>query len=116
MARKSKKTPNFKVNKLREFVFKKQPYNIIWKNKHFKDGTYAECDNPETPKVNKEIRISPRALVNQKRLLESLIDESVHTHWFLIDNDDVGFFAQDLANFLWKIGYRLPTKPRNKID
>jgi hypothetical protein len=44
--------------------------------------------------------------MSDKDLLRVLIDESLHACDWTIDNDIVDHFASDIANFLWRCGYR----------
>lgn len=117
MPKKSKK-PNFKVNKIRKFVFRGRPFKIVWKNKPFKDGGYAECEEPSDLKEN-VIRIAPKALRSQKELLAAICDEIFHSHLFDIDNFVIDQLSEDLSDFLIEMGWKLPTiepKPPNKTD
>lgn len=109
MAKKSNK-PNFKVNKIREFIFKNNLYNIVWKNKRFPGNHFAECDSPEELTARKEIRISPRALKDQKELLAVICDEVCHSFFWALDNQEVDMFSEGLSSFLWELGWRLPEK------
>lgn len=113
MARR-RKPPTFKVNKVREAVFNDIFYDIVWKTKGFKDGSYAECILPDDIK-KKEIRIAPKNLSDQKELLNTLIHEVVHAHWANLAEDYVSKFADGLADFLWEVGYRLPLKDTKPV-
>jgi hypothetical protein len=118
MARK-KKLPDFKINKVRKFIFKHNLYNIVWKKKRFPGNHFGECDNTEDLHNKKEIRISPRAQKNQKELLATLLDEIIHAYCWPLDNDVVGEISDGMADFLWEVGYRLPPKKAklpNKTD
>jgi hypothetical protein len=104
-----KKTKGFKFKKVRKFDFDNKEYKIVWKNKPFPGKHYAECTAPDGD--IREIRISPSACKDQKILLSTVIDESVHTIFFVLDNKEVDTFSDNLADLLWEMGWRLPTKP-----
>ena len=100
--------PNFQFKKIKKYIFKGVLYKIVWKNKKFKSGHLGECEDPKTK--SPEIRISPIACQDQKELLATLIDEITHAELFCIDNLDVDKLSDDLSDFLWEMGWRLPKK------
>lgn len=63
---------------------------------------YADCDPPDTP--NKVIRF--KSGLSDKDLLDAIIHECCHIGWWPSDESHVNEFATDLANLLWKLGYR----------
>lgn len=97
-----------KFKKIRNYTFKGVNYKIVWKNKKFKGGHFGECTDPVDTKH--EIRISPESTGDQKDLLSTVCDEIIHTHLFCIDNEDVDMLSNDLADFLYEMGWRLPVK------
>lgn len=54
---------------------------------------------------NQTILISDK-IRSSKELLRVMIDESLHACDSNLDNDTVDIYATDIANFLWKCGFR----------
>jgi hypothetical protein len=68
--------------------------------------TDGECDPPS--KTHKEIRIrnSLNRPVRQRRLMEVAIHEAIHAAAWPLDHEVVESGAEDIAEFLWRLGYR----------
>ena len=66
----------------------------------------GDCDNPNT--AGKEIRVrnSLRRPERQRRLLEVSVHEALHALNWHISEESVGQGAEDIANLLWKLGFR----------
>lgn len=66
------------------------------------DGVYGDCDPPETPR--RKIRL--RKGMSERRMLEVLIHEVWHAADWSRDELFVSESARDMAEILWKMGYR----------
>lgn len=102
MARKRKKrgiNPN--INQIKKHNFVQGNYKIIWQKPY---GCNGECSDPN----DRKIWLNPR--VDDKELLKNSIDESIHACLWPIDNDYVYEMSDCIAEFLYKIGFRLEKK------
>ena len=64
---------------------------------------------------NKSILIST-GIDDDKELLRVLLDEAIHACDDRIDNDIVDVYARDIANFLWRCGYRKSSKQADGLN
>lgn len=99
--KKSKKkriTGNPHINRIKTHRFPQGNYKIHWKKPRNCEG---ECSDPS----DRQIWLNPH--LDDRELLRVALDESFHATMWLIDNDVVADFADDIAEFLYKIGYRL---------
>lgn len=74
---------------------------ILWEPPEPDDDADGLCDPPGPERT---IQINPR--LRQKRMLEVLIDESLHACNWDLDNIAVQEYAESIADFLWRCGYR----------
>ena len=91
-----------KLKKIKSHTFAGKKYKV--KVKYLPPDRMAQCDHPETKE--KAIIIDPRHH-EERDLLKSLLDESLHCFDFRIENDVVDKFAFDIANFLIRAGFGL---------
>ena len=84
----------------------------IW-NADIRAEADGECDAPTLR--GKQIRI--RDGIQDVRLLDVLIHEFLHAAFWHLSEESVEQTASELANFLWRLGYRLPKdwKAKNKL-
>jgi hypothetical protein len=66
------------------------------------DGVYGDCDPPDTPR--RKIRL--RKGMSERRHLEVLIHEVWHAADWSRDEAFVSESARDMAEILWRMGYR----------
>lgn len=64
--------------------------------------TRGECDDPDA--LGKEIRIL--SSLSGKEKLEIVLHESLHAVFWFLAEEVVARVAEDLANFLWRLGLR----------
>lgn len=97
-----------KFNKIRNFVFDGKDYSIKYCNKKWKDGSFGECEDRDW-EGKREIRINlPNIGNDEKKLLATICDEIGHASLsFAICNDKMGIFSDELAEFLYLMGWRL---------
>lgn len=89
-----------KLRKIKSHIFNGGRYKITVRALR---GDYGYCSNPKIK--NKIIKISPHQ--DDRQLLATLIDESIHACFFDLDNYAVDEASDAIANFLWRVGYRL---------
>lgn len=65
----------------------------------------GECDSPR--EKNKTIRINPRVLRNPRRLMATLLHESLHAACWDLDEEWVQDTSDSLERLLYRAGYRL---------
>lgn len=63
---------------------------------------WADCSSPEEP--NRQIRI--RQVLRGKQKLETILHEALHAQWPEDSEDTIAQHGKELANLLWKLGYR----------
>lgn len=80
------------------FTFNGVKYKLEWVK--FED--FGECDPPDSE--NPTIKIDLRQ--GEKELLNSLIHEGLHAVKWNLHEKTVRKMADDLAKFLWRLGYR----------
>lgn len=102
MAKKKKRilgNPN--INRIKSHKFPHGTYKIHWKKPPGKEDNDGICTDPK----DRQIWINPR--LSDEELLRVALDESWHATMWQIDNDVVAEYADDMAAFLYKIGFRL---------
>lgn len=67
------------------------------------DGT---CDPPTVSRKEIRIRDSLQRIDRQRRLMEVAIHEAMHASCWPLAEDVVTQGAEDIADLLWKLGYR----------
>lgn len=78
-----------------------------WRWHHFGRGdSDGACDQPNTPRKELRIRHTLQKPERQRRLLEVAIHEALHALMWHLDEDTVTSGAEDIADLLWKLGYR----------
>lgn len=105
------KKPSLKFKKelkrrVKSHDFSSHRYKILWKkpSKILAGGdAWGLCEDHTAPE--KTIHISPN--LKEYDFLTTCLDESIHACNFSLDNDHVGEMADSMANFLWRIGFRL---------
>lgn len=63
---------------------------------------WADCSPPEDPKRQIRVRESLRG----KSKLEIILHEALHAQWPEDSEDTVSRHGKELAELLWKLGYR----------
>lgn len=91
---------NADLRKIANHRFRLGRYRLKWVNPG--NGNDGLCDAPTTR--GKTINVNPG--LTGKRLLEVLLDESLHAGCWELDNDAVAEMADTMADFLWRCGYR----------
>jgi hypothetical protein len=92
------------MKKIRKHSFQDKEYKIRWyEPKDFDFPVNGCCSDPR--KNNREIHIKPDQ--KEKILLEILIHEGIHASQWHTSEEYVDKTGKDLADFLWKIGFRL---------
>ena len=86
------------MNKVKRQKFPHGTYHIIWRKPRKAHGM---CGSPN----EKKIWLNPN--LKGKKFLQVILDESIHAGAWNLDNDWVGAMSADMADFLWKIGFRL---------
>ena len=77
-------------------------WRFVWQPVSPYDG---QCDSPTN--TNKAIRVAAKLQRRPYRLLEVAIHEALHAaDWTKDDADWVEPIAEDIARFLWALGYR----------
>jgi len=66
----------------------------------------GDCDPPNVKRKTIRIRDSLRRTERQRRLMEVAIHEILHAAAWPIREDIVTQGAEDIADVLWKLGYR----------
>ena len=90
---------------LPEFKFKnveRVEYKIIWKAPYKKYSADGLCDDPKSLKP--KIWINPA--LEEKRLLEVITEEILHSFMFEKNEKTVRKFASVLKRLLYKMGWR----------
>lgn len=88
-----------------KFKFKnaeKVEYEIIWRAPHYKLNAHGTCDAPENK--NPKIRINPK--LKERRLLEVLCEEIIHSHMFDKNEKTVRRLAFNLSKIIIALGWR----------
>jgi len=97
-----------KFNKVTKVDTNNGSYKIIWKKPRGCDGVCYD------PNFKKEIWINPK-IKNSKWLLKVLADEYFHSCFWPIDNNEVYAYSTNLADLLWKTGFRLMEGENEKL-
>lgn len=100
------KNKELPINKISKHFFTHGNYSIIWKKPRGCDGA---CGGPG----DRRIWLNPN-IKTQKKFLKLVIDESTHACCWPIDNDYVYDMSTRIANFLWKLGFRLQPNKQKK--
>jgi hypothetical protein len=66
----------------------------------------GSCDPPTKPHKQIHVRNSLNRPERQRRLLEVAIHEAMHALSWQIDEQVIERGAEDIAELLWKLGYR----------
>ena len=90
---------------IRTHVFKGKKYKIKFVPNSImaKTNADADCDHPNSK--HKVIRLVKNGL-SEKRALEIAIHEAIHACFWLLDDEGVETASEDIASFLWRMGYR----------
>ena len=102
----SRKRKALLKNKVRAHDFSGHRYKIYWKRppKSLAGGdAWGLCEDNTAPE--KTIHIDPN--LNEYDFLTTCLDEAIHGCNFTLDNDYVAEMSSSIANFLWRIGFRL---------
>jgi len=92
----NKTNPN--LRKVKRHRFCHGNYKIVWKKPHNCEGL---CSDP----TDRIIHINPK--LDDKELLRVCLDEAIHANAWNLDNDYVAEMSDSMAEFLYKIGFRL---------
>ena len=92
---------NPNINRIKSHKFPQGVYKIHWKKPRNCEGL---CTDPK----DRQIWLNPS--VDDRELLRIALDESWHATMWAIDNDEVANFADDMAEFLYRMGFRLEKK------
>lgn len=110
-----------KLPKVKNHTFNGEEYAVVFGD--IKENTTAEelaeaqkiCNIPNADDIlaltddrgteDQTILISDK-IKSSKELMRVIIDESLHACDSNLDNDTVDIYATDIANFLWKCGFR----------
>ena len=91
------------IEKIRSVTIRGRRYSFhIYTLGKDQDG---ECDNPKAK--GKSIAIHPRILKTPRRLMTTLIHESLHAACWDLDEEWVQETADDIERILYRAGYRL---------
>jgi hypothetical protein len=91
---------NQDLERIKSHRFRLGRYRLVWRNpNNHADGT---CDPPDA----KGKKIFIRRTLPPRRLLEVLVDESIHASCWDLDNEVVVEMAERISAFLWRCGYR----------
>ena len=88
------------------FYFRGQVFNLTFKKLR---SDYGSCayDKPRSIKITTDIK--------HKLLLDTLIHEALHACYPDLDEEAINQSATDIAEYLWKLGYRSEIiPPKNK--
>ena len=104
-----KLSPKFKKQlkrkvKVHDFIGNR--YKIVWKkpSKALAGGdAWGLCEDNAAPE--KTIHINTN--LPEYDFITVCLDESIHACNFSLDNEHVGEMATSMANFLWRVGFRL---------
>ena len=96
---------NPNINRIKKHKFPQGNYKIHWRKPYKSEGL---CTDPS----DRQIWLNPN--LDDRELLRVALDESWHATMWQIDNDVVADFADDMAEFLYSIGYRLEKKNSKK--
>ncbi|MCE5185012.1 MAG: hypothetical protein LLF76_02680 [Planctomycetaceae bacterium] len=72
------------------------------------EGCLASCDHPQ--KEGLPVIMFNFPVKGNQKTLELLIHEALHACDFKDSEEKVSTSAQDIARFLWRVGYRLRGK------
>ena len=104
------KIPTKKKKKLKQTVrvhdFSGHRYKIVWKKptKELAGGdAWGLCEDNKAPE--KTIHIDPN--LDEFDFLTTCLDEAIHGCNFTLDNEYVAEMSSSIANFLWRIGFRM---------
>jgi hypothetical protein len=92
--------------KVKAHDFINHRYKITWKkpSKALAGGeAWGLCEDNAAPE--KTIHINPN--LPEYDFLTVCLDEAIHACNFSLDNEHVGEMATSMANFLWRVGFRL---------
>lgn len=96
------------VQKIRTHRFRGKTYRI--EVRHLDDTEHGHCEEPGAK--GKSIRIDPDQ--DGRRLMQTLVDESLHACNFDLCNVAVDEMAESISKLLWRCGYRLVPSGRDK--
>jgi hypothetical protein len=99
--KKSQRGINPNINQISSHYFNHGKYKIIWEKPR---DCHGDCTDPS----HREIRINPR--IDDKKLLKIMIDESIHSCLWALDNDYVYDMSDYISDFLYRVGFRLEKK------
>jgi hypothetical protein len=108
MTKKKRLRGNKNINRIKSHKFPQGNYKIHWKKPYKSEGL---CTDPN----DRQIWINPNIL-DDRDLMRVILDESFHATMWEIDNDVVAEFADDMAEFLYRVGYRLEKKVEKPFD
>jgi hypothetical protein len=96
-----------RLRRVRSHTFRGKKYRIVVRAIPDKEEANGFTESPSTK--CKKMVIDPRCKVHDsdRELLKTLLDESLHCVWFDIDNDVIDTVSRDIANFLYRAGYRM---------
>ena len=104
---KSKRTNKLKTIKHHNFAGNK--YRVVWEKPVDEHGEHGGvelnglCEEPSA--YGRKITIDPN--LEQKELLKTAIDESIHASLWALDNEFVDKMSESIGEFLWRMGYRI---------
>ena len=98
MSKKRKKRINHNIKHIKSHEFVQGKYEIIWKKPR---GCQGMCSDPK----DRKIWLNPN--MDDLETLRVTLDESIHACLWPIDNDYVYDMSSSMADFLYKLGFRL---------
>ena len=99
-----------RVQRVKNHVFRGNRYKVEVVHLLKSDKAHGLTDNPKLP--GKTMRIDPDQ--HGRRLMQTLLDESIHCCMFELDNDTVEEMAEGISKFLWRCGFRIVPRGSNK--
>lgn len=93
-------------DKVRVHDFASHRYRVVWKKppKSLAGGdAWGLCEDNKAPE--KTIHINPN--LAEYDFLTTCLDEAIHACIFSLDNEYVAEMSDSMANFLWRIGFRM---------
>jgi len=106
MKKKANKRAQRDFKNIKKHVFAGNNYNIEWKKPAKETKAKGLCESPDT--FDKTITINP--YLEEKELLKTALDESIHGCLFALDNDFVDDMSESIGEFLWRMGFRIDIK------